>query len=101
MNRYRVLLPVLIDGEYGQGDEFEKEMTDDEEASALQSGLLEIVPATYKVLTSRLDFGGDAAADPGETLTVPLTNPQQRHLIGGGFIEPAEKPKTTRKKKED
>lgn len=98
MNRYRNLLPLLVNGEYGQGDEFELELSDEEEASHLAAGLLEIVPRDYKVV-------GDSRVwdtDPGDTFTRALTLGEERHLVDGGFIErvaekPARKPRAPKK----
>jgi len=104
MNRYKVLLPVTLsdeNGNYTQGDEFDKEYTADEEADLLNfrgGGLVEIVPREYKVT-------GEAnvhETEPGDTFTAALTIGEEAHLVDGGFIERVEpvKPKTTRKKKE-
>lgn len=94
MNRYRVMLPILVDGEHGQGDEFEKELSEEEEATNLASGLLEIVPKRYRVVgTSRVH-----ETDPGEEFEAALLLGQERMLIEGGHIEvAADKPKRTKK----
>ena len=83
MNRYRNRLPLLINGEHGQGDEFDLDLSAEDEATNIQSGLLEIVPATYKVTGDSRVF--DTA--PGETFTRPLTVGEERHLVEGGFVE--------------
>jgi hypothetical protein len=106
VNRYKVLLPVTLsdeNGDYTQGDEFEKEYTAEEEADLLAfrgGGLLEIVPREYKVV-------GEAnvhETEPGGTFTAAMTIGQEKHLVDGGFVErvepPPVKPKATRKKKE-
>jgi hypothetical protein len=98
VNRYRVMLPLLVDGEYAQGDEFEKELTPEEEAANLASGLLEIVPAHYKVVGQSRVF--DTA--PGEEFDAAIPLGQEQLLIQGGHIEKVEPqaPKTPRKAKE-
>lgn len=83
MPRYRNLLPLLINGEHGQGDVFDADLTDDQEATNIASGLLEIVPATYKVTGESRVFD----TDPGATFTRALTVGQESLLVEGGFIE--------------
>lgn len=83
MNRYRNLLPLLINGEYGQGDEFDADLTADQEADNIASGLLEIVPATYKVVGDSRVFD----TDPGGTFDRALTVGEEALLVNGGFIE--------------
>jgi len=95
MNRYKVLLPVLVDGEYGQGDEFEKELTPEEELANVQSGLLEIMPQTYKVIGASTVW--DAA--PGEEFERALTLGEEQLLVEGGHIERVEKPAPKRRAK--
>ncbi len=103
MRRYRVLLPILVDGEHGQGDEFSKDLSEEEETESLKSGLLEIVPATYRVVGESRVF----ETDPGDTFMAALTVGRERILVDGGFIEPvpaeaaeSPKPKNSKKKKE-
>jgi len=89
MNRYRVLLPLEVhteDGSYGQGEEFEKEFSEDEETVNLASGLLEIVPREYLVIGSSNVHG----ADPGETFTLGLRIGEEALLVQGGHIERVE-----------
>lgn len=94
MNRYRILLPLTIstaNGSYTQGDEFEMDYTPDEEKDVLSwrgGGMLEIVPATYKVVGDQRVF----ETDPGDEFTAALTVGEQQHLIDTGHIEriPAE-----------
>ena len=83
-NTYRVLLPLLVDGEHKQGDVFEKEFdTPEDEEANLRSGLLEIVPRTYKVV------GGSKVSDtdPGSEFEGAYTMGQESMLIAGGHIE--------------
>lgn len=83
MNRYRNLLPLLINGEHGQGDVFDLELSEADEADNLASGLLEIVPATYKVTGESRVFD----TEPGGTFQRALTVGQEGLLVKGGFIE--------------
>jgi hypothetical protein len=86
MNRYRVLLPLLVhtaDNAYAQGDEFEQEFTAEDEATNLASGLLELLPNTYRVVGGSEVHG----AKPGETFTMPLPLGQEALLVQGGHIE--------------
>lgn len=98
-NRYRVLLPLLVhteDAAYGQGEDFEKEFSEEDEAENLNSGLLEIVPREYKVI------GGSVVheAPPGETFTAALRIGEEAALVAGGHIERVEA-KPARKAKAD
>lgn len=116
MNRYRVLkapegwpkqLPFAVqttDGSYGPGDEFDHEFSEEDEAANLASGLLEIVPRSYKVI-------GDSVVhdtEPGETFERGLTIGVEGLLFAGGHIERVDvpvvpavaKPPTPRKTKE-
>jgi hypothetical protein len=98
VNRYKVLLPLLVQpregGSYEQGQEFESAFTEDEETANLANGLLEIVPQRYKVI------GGSDVYEtpPGEEFERALPLGQEALLIEGGHIERVEKP--ARKKKE-
>ena len=98
MNRYRVMLPLLVhteDASYKQGEEFEKDFTPDEETASVASGLLEIVPQTYKVV------GGSRVHDtnPGDTFTRALTLNEEALLVSGGHIERVEQPAPAHTKK--
>jgi hypothetical protein len=112
VNRYRVLLPLLVkphrrghppqfhtpDAAYGQGEEFDYEFTAEEEAQNLASGLLEIVPRTYKVVSDSVVHD----TQPGETFDAALPIGVEEHLVVSGHIKrvdpPAPKPKTTKTK---
>jgi hypothetical protein len=91
MNRYKVLLPLEVhtaDAAYKQGEEFDAEFTAEEEATNLGSGLLEIVPRTYKVVG-----GSDVFETPtGGTVDAALTIPIEAMLVGGGHIERVDPP---------
>jgi hypothetical protein len=101
-NRYKVLLPLTVstaDGSYTQGDEFDMDYTASEEADVLAwrgGGMVEIVPAKYKVIGPNQVYG----TDPGETFEAALTVGQQQHLIDSGNIERAAPTPTPRRKKE-
>ena len=102
MNRYRVALPLTVhteDGAYVQGEEFEKEFSEEEEAANLASGLLEVVPREYRVVGGSVVHG----AEPGEILVIALPMGQERLLMEGGHIEPVvpEAPKPKRKPRAD
>jgi len=105
-NRYRVLLPLQVDtregGSFRQGDVFETDFTPDEEATNVETGLLEIVPARFKVIGEQRV----AETDPGEEFETVMTLGQQQMLIDGGHIERVETPppapkSRSRKKKEE
>lgn len=101
MNRYKVLLPLLVhteDGSYGQFEEFEKDFTSEDEATNLESGLLEIVPRRYRVIGGSRVHG----ADPGGEFEAALRIGEEAALVAGGHIERVDtKPaKTTTKTKE-
>jgi len=95
MNTYKVMLPILVNGEHKQGDVFEYEFDspEDEEAN-LTSGLLEIVPRTYKVVGPSEVFETPA----GEQFEKALTMTQEKLLIDGGFIERVAAKKTPKAK---
>ncbi len=97
-NTYKVLLPILVNGEHKQGDVFEHEFdTPADEQTSLQSGLLEIVPRTYKVI------GGSRVhdTDPGGEFEAALPMGQESLLIAGGHIERVTKKTTAKKGKEE
>jgi len=95
MNTYKVMLPILVNGEHKQGDVFEYEFdTPEDEQANLTSGLLEIVPRTYKVVGPSEVFETPA----GSELEKALTMTQEKLLLDGGFLERVE-PKKTRSKK--
>jgi hypothetical protein len=107
MNRYKVLLPLLVGtedregipgGSYGQGEEFDYAATEEEESNWLQSGLVEIVPVEYKVIGGSQVHG----ANPGDTFTTAIPIGQEALLMQGGHIERVkEKPAAKAKKKKE
>jgi hypothetical protein len=102
MNTYRVLLPVLVNGEFGQGDEFDYEFTVDEEKTNVESGLLEVVPRKYRVLVDT-EVYGVRGSDLDPTFEAAMLIEQESMLTVGGHIQRVEDPpaKRTTKKKED
>lgn len=97
MRRYRVLLPLTVhteDGAYVQGETFEKEFSEAEERENVQSGLLEIVPQTYKVVGSNVVH----ETEPGETFERALFLGEEALLIQSGQVELVEAPKAKPKR---
>jgi hypothetical protein len=89
-NTYKALSPQA-EGVFAKGV-FEAEFTPTEERDWLASGLLEIVPRKYRVLSDNY-----AAAAQGETFDGALLVENEAALIQGGHIERVERP--TPKKK--
>jgi hypothetical protein len=101
MNTYKVILPLLVfddaGGEHKQGDTFEKEFPSaSEEDTAIDTGLLEIVPRTYKVVGTSRVF----ETAPGDQFEKGLRMGQEAALIAGGHIERVDTKKTAAPKKE-
>lgn len=96
-NRYKVLLPLLVhteDASYGQGEEFEKDFSPEDEAANLASGLLELVPNEYQVV-------GDSEVDghkAGETYTAAIPLGREALLVAGGHIKRVEAKQTKKQK---
>lgn len=91
MRRYRVLLPLLVhtkDASYGQGEEFEKEFSAEDEAENLASGLLELVPSWYRVCGTSNVFENK----PGSRFQAAIPLAQEALLVQGGHIERAPLP---------
>ena len=92
MRRYRVLLPLTVQpregGTYAQHDEFDSDLTEDEETENTRSGLLAIVPVTYKVIGGSVVHG----TEPGEEFDMGLPMGNEAQLIEGGHIERVERP---------
>jgi hypothetical protein len=97
---YRILPPVLVDGEYEQGDVVWKDLTADEEDFNLEIGLIELVPRRYKNISEDSRVYDSA---PGEEFEVALTIGQEAHLIVAGVAEivETEPPKKKPAKKKD
>jgi hypothetical protein len=97
MRRYKVLLPLLVhteDASYGQGEEFEHEFSEEDELANVQSGLLELVPSTYKVVGGS-EVDGTA---PGEEFEAAMLQGREALLIAGGHIERVEPKKKAKAK---
>jgi len=96
--KYRVMLPLLVNGEHAQGDEFEHEFTAEDEYENVNSGLLEIVPSEYRVVAE------DSVVydtPTGGTFKAGLLMENEAALIQGGHIELVEeKPAPKKKQKE-
>lgn len=95
--KYRVLLPLLVNGEHGQYDEFEHEFTPEDEYANVTSGLLEVVPREYRVVAEDTTVYDTPT---GQTFKAGLLIEQEAALIGGGHIELVEETKPVQKKKE-
>ena len=95
MTRYRVVrasdgwpetLPFAVqtaDGRYEIGDEFDAEFPPDDEASALASGVIEVIPRTYKVIGDSDVF----ETKTGDTFDAAMSAHTESLLIDGGYIE--------------
>jgi hypothetical protein len=101
-NTYRALTPAAV-AVYAEGV-FERDFTPSEEQDALNSGLIELVPRKYRVLSNNFEAG---AQDSEIEAAYPVEIEQA--LLTGGHIErvPAVKGGSTKKtatageKKED
>lgn len=101
-NTYRALSPAA-EAAYESGV-FEREFSVTEEADALGSGLLELVPRKYRVLSNNY-----AAGEQGDEVDLALLVEHEAALVQGGHIERVNKPDSkprgqrgsTKKKEED
>ena len=80
MNTYKATSPAAI-AAYAEGV-FERDFTPDEEKDALASGLLELVPREYRVLSNNY-----AAGKQGSVVELALLVENEAALIQGGHIE--------------
>ena len=97
-NVYRVLLPILVNGEHKQGDVFEHQFDSaTDELSNLDSGLLEIVPRKYKNISTSVVYG----VPPGEVFEAAIPMGAEEALFAGGHIERVEEKKATAKKQKE
>jgi hypothetical protein len=98
MRRYRVLLPLAVQpregGSYTQYDEFDSDLTEDEETENVRTGLLEIVPVLYRVTGGSVVHG----TEPGGEFYAGLPIGNEAQLIAGGHIERVVRPVTKGKK---
>lgn len=90
-NTYRALSKAA-EAMYAEGV-FEHDFTPTEEQDALGSGLLELVPRKYKVLSNNY-----AAAGQGETFDGAFLKENEEALIQGGHIERVDAPAKPTKK---
>lgn len=79
MNRYRALTPAAV-AAYGDGV-LELDLSPTAEADALGSGLLELVPRTYRALSNNYRVPQDETFDATYLVEVEAA------LIQGGHIE--------------
>lgn len=92
-NTYKALSPAAV-AAFADGV-FEREFTPSEEKDHLASGLIELVPRTYRALSNNY-----AAAAQGETFEAAYLVENEAALIQGGHIERVGKP-APKQKKED
>jgi hypothetical protein len=92
-NTYRALSPAA-EAAFAKGV-FEATYTASQEQDHLGSGLIELVPRTYRALSNNY-----AAAEQGQTFEAALLVEHEAALIQGGHIERVDKP-ATKQKKED
>jgi hypothetical protein len=85
MNTYKATSPAAV-AAFADGV-FERDFTATEERDWLASGLLELVPRTYKVLSNNFN-----AAEQGETFEGSFPVELEAALIQGGHIERVDKP---------
>lgn len=79
-NTYKALTPGAI-AAYDEGV-FERDFTPSEEQDVLNSGLLELVPRKYKVLSNNF-----AAGEQGSEIEAAYLVEIEQALIQGGHIE--------------
>jgi hypothetical protein len=79
-NTYRALSPQAV-AAYSDGV-FEREFSPSEEQDALNSGLLELVPRKYRVLSNNY-----AAGKQGDVVELALLKENEAALVFGGHLE--------------
>lgn len=93
-NTYRALTSI---GEaVFESGVFEREFTAAEEADWLNTGVLELVPRTYRVLSPNY-VGPDGNAKQGDEFEAALTIGQEQSLLDGGHLERVEEKKPAKK----
>ena len=85
MNTYKATSPAAV-AAFADGV-FEREFTASEEQDHLASGLLELVPRTYRVLSNNYQAGAQ-----GELVELALLKEHEQALISGRHIERVDKP---------
>lgn len=91
MNTYKALTPAA-EAAFSAGV-FERDFTPTEERDHLDSGLLELVPRTYKVLSNNFSAG-----QQGDTFEAAYLVEIEQALIQGGHIERVDEVKPKAKK---
>ena len=89
MNTYKATSPAA-EAAFDKGI-FERDFTASEEKDWLDSGLLELVPRTYRVLSNNY-----AAGEQGDLVELALLKENEAALIQGGHIERVDKPKAAK-----
>lgn len=84
-NTYKATSPAAV-AAFAEGV-FEQEFTAVEEKDHLSSGLLELVPRTYRALSNNY-----AAAEQGKTFEAAYLVENEQALIQGGHIERVDVP---------
>jgi len=84
-NTYRAL-SAAAQAAFSGPEPFEREFTPTEERDWLDSGLLELVPRTYRVLSNNYQH------PQGELFEAALLVENEAALISGGHIERVDKP---------
>ena len=89
-NTYRALTPAAV-GAFDEGV-FERDFTVVEEKDWLDSGLVELVPRTYRVLSANY------AVPQGQTFEAAMLKENEAALIAGGHIERVDSKQTPNKR---
>ena len=89
-NTYRALTPAAV-GAFDEGV-FERDFTATEERDWLDSGLVELVPRTYRVLSANY------AVPQGQTFEAAMLKENEAALISGGHIERVDSKPTPKRK---
>jgi hypothetical protein len=85
MNTYKATSPAAV-AAYADGV-FERDFSPAEEQDVLNSGLLELVPRKYRVLSNNY-----AAGKQGDTVELALLKENEAALISGGHLERYDEP---------
>lgn len=85
MNTYKATSPAAV-AAFADGV-FDHEFSPSDERDWLDSGLLALVPRTYRVLTNNYEAGKQ-----GELVELALLKEHEQGLIQGGHIERVDKP---------
>ena len=85
MNTYKATSPAAV-AAFADGV-FERDFSVSEEQDWLASGLVELVPRTYRVLSNNYEAGGQ-----GDLVELALLKEHEQALIQGGHLERVDKP---------